>query len=294
MKKVMTKEPLFGVAALAAAAALAATVSTLPPERAAQVGGADLLSVLFADARAIAGVALVQRADRYFHGGVEIDYCPDSMHEAEHGEHEPGEAEAVADPPPRAAADPWSWINARVHVQEHRHLSGAEVDEMVPWIWAACQADPRNIEAWEIGWYALAKMRKLPKEGLAVLEAGLRANPLSAQLEFTRGQCLHADFKDDAAAEAAFQSARAKALATADGAPGKLKEDEAMVLVRALEYLAFFAEKRGDFEAIRRYYREAAAAAPDFASTRHLRARLEAAPSAPNTPAPKGLGAGRE
>ena len=280
MKKVWTKEPLFGAVALAAAAALAAAVSTLPPERAAQVGGVDLLSVLFADARAIAGVALVRKADRYFHGGVDIDYCADSPHAAERGDHDPEHdpgAAASADPAPRAAGAPWSWINARVHVQEHHHLSGAEADEMIPWIWAACRADPRNVEAWEIGWYALAKIRRLPEQGLAVLEAGIRENPGSAQLEFTRGQSLLSDFKDGPASEAAFQLARAKALAPVGGAPEKLGEDEAFLLTHVLDYLAFFAEKRGDVAAIRRYYEEAVAADPNSVSTRDLLRRLEAA-----------------
>lgn len=281
MKTVWTNEPFLAAIAMAASAVLAATVSTLPPERVAQVGGADLLSVLFADARELLGVALMQRADRYFHGGVEIDYCPDPGHEGEHDEHEHEEPRRDSGSPLRALADPWTWINAQVHVQEHKHLAGAEVAEMVPWIWAACQVDPHNVDTWENGWYALAKRLKRPKEGLAVLEAGIRANPLNPQLEFTRGQCLYADFKDDAAAEAAFQRARAKALATAGDAPDKLSEDEALVFVRALEYLAHFAEQRGDVAALRRYCEEAEAAAPDLALTRHLRARLETLTAAP-------------
>jgi hypothetical protein len=258
---------------------------------AAQVGGADLLSVLFADARLVAGVALVQKADRYFHGGLDIDYCdnsprasgqahardpgpgrgesPDHDHSPDHGH----DSESAAS----AAGDPWAWINARVHVQQHRHLDGNEVNEMVPWLWAACRADPRNVEAWEIAWYTLAKIRKLPEQGMAVLEAGIRENPGSAQLEFTRGQSLFSDFKDEQASEAAFLLSRAKALASVDGAPEKLGEDEAMLLTRTLDYLAFFAEKRGDVAALRTYYAEALAAMPDSASTRHLLRCLEAA-----------------
>ena len=100
-----------------------------------------------ADAREVAGLALVHKADRYFHGGVEIDYC-DRGRPAEAGSAPAGSAaerddhvdhEREARP---VARDPWSWVNARVHVQDHRHLAGREVDEMIPWVWAACRADP--------------------------------------------------------------------------------------------------------------------------------------------------------
>ena len=277
-----TREPWMGATALAAAAACAVAVSALPPERTAQVGGADLLSVLFADARAVAGLALVHKADRYFHGGVEIDYC-DRGRPAEAGSAPAGSAaerddhvdhEREARP---VARDPWSWVNARVHVQDHRHLAGREVDEMIPWIWAACRADPNNVEAWEIGWYALAKMRKNKEAGLAVLEAGIRHNPDNVHLEFTRGQSLLTDFQDETASEAAFQLARSKALAPVDGTPEKLDKDDALLLTHVLSYLGHFAEKRGDAEAIRRYHQEAVAAAPDSPSTRYLGSLLETA-----------------
>ena len=110
-----------------------------------------------------------------------------------------------------------------------------------------------------------------------MLEAGIRENPGSAQLEFTRGQSLLSDFKDGPASEAAFQLARAKALAPVGGAPEKLGEDEAFLLTHVLDYLAFFAEKRGDVAAVRRYYEEAVAADPNSVSTRDLLRRLEAA-----------------
>ncbi len=244
-----------------------------------QAGGVDLLSLFFADARTIIGKTLVTKADRYFHGGVDME-CTEAhgdshdepehsdpiSHEDEHDEH---------DHHPVDSRDPWVWINAKIHVQEHRHLKGDELSELVPWLWAACRANPHNIEAYGMGWYVLAKMQKKAEQGLAILEEGIRNNPDNVELEFTRGQSLLTDFKDQVASEAAFLAARTKAIRKAKGDFSKLPEPESEYFSRSLDYLAIFAKERGDVDAIRKYLTEAEAADPDYAPTRHIRLMLE-------------------
>lgn len=267
--------------------AMAATLAVLLPLEfgggLAQMPGEDLLSIFFADARTVISKSLVTKADSYFHGGVTME-CSDAHGDHTHATeaHDPAH-DAVMDEPgddaqhDAASRDPWAWINARVHVQEHRHLEGDELAELFPWIWAACRTSPHNIEAYEMGWYVLAKMQKKVDQGLAVLEEGILNNPDNIQLEFTRGQSLYSDVKDKTASEAAFKVAREKALRKAKGDLSSLPQAEAEVFSRALAYLAFFAKERGDRDSVRAYLRESESVAPDYAATKQIR-RLLAEP----------------
>lgn len=269
-------------AALAAGAVcLSFLVPRLAGEAPVQAGGADLLSLFFADARSIIGKSLVTKADSYFHGGVTME-CTDAhgenpvAHDKHDHAHDAAREEPGDDARPNAMSrDPWAWINANVHVQEHRHLEGDELAELIPWLWAACRASPHNIEAYGMGWYVLAKMQKQVDQGLAVLEEGIRNNPDNVELEFTKGQCLFSDVKDKAASEAAFMAAREKSIRNAKGDLSSLPEAEAEFFARALGYLAFIAKDRGDFESIKTYLRESESAAPDYAATRGIRKMLE-------------------
>jgi len=267
----------------AGAVCLAFVVPRLAGDTPVQAGGADLLSLFFADARSIIGKSLATKADSYFHGGVTME-CTDAhgddpdAHEA----HDPAQEVVMEEAgdearPDVGLRDPWAWIKAKVHVQEHRHLEGEELNEIVPWIWAACRAAPNNIEAYAMGWYVLAKMQKKVDQGLAVLEEGIRNNPDNVELEFTKGQCLFSDVKDKAASEAAFMTAREKSLRNAKGDLSSLPEAEAEFFSRSLEYLAFFAKERGDIDSIREYLRESETAAPDYAVTGLIRKMLESA-----------------
>ncbi len=270
---------LIPLALAAGAVCLAFLVPRVSGESPVQTGGVDLLSLFFADARAVIGKSLVTKADSYFHGGVDMD-CPDA-----HGDHHdggetldlgvvPDEHEHEVQHQERSL-DPWAWINAKIHVQEHRHLQGDEITELVPWLWAACRANPHSIEAYGMGWYVLAKMQKKAELGLAVLEEGIRNNPDNVELEFSRGQSLLTDFKDQTASEAAFMVAREKAIRNAKGDFSKLSESEGEYFTRSLAYLAHFAKDRGDLDTIRQYFRESEAAAPDYAATKNIRKILE-------------------
>ncbi len=266
---------------------LAIFIPRLQGDSPVQSGGVDLLSLFFDDARKIIGKSFVTKADSYFHGGVDM-VCT-AAHGSPHEKHEghPDEPEH-SDPMVHedkdeheghdhhaGSRDPWVWINSRIHVQEHHHLEGDELAEMVPWLWAACRADPHNIEAYGMGWYALTKMQKMKKEGLSILEEGIRNNPDSVELEFTRGQSLYSDFEDKKASESAFLASRAKAIRKAKGDFSKLSESESVYFVRSLDYLARFEAERGDIDAIRTYLAEAEAADPDYVSTKAIRKILQ-------------------
>ena len=134
------------VCALAApvAGVVAVALAFVPADRLPQVAkGGDALSVAFADAKETISAAMVQKADSYFHGGIDMD-C-----HAAHGhghEQEPDHDECHhghCNPPEMAGLDPWRWINSHVRAPErHVHLDGEKSAETLPWFWAAVRADP--------------------------------------------------------------------------------------------------------------------------------------------------------
>ncbi|NLB69709.1 MAG: hypothetical protein GX804_08535 [Lentisphaerae bacterium] len=237
-----------------------------------QSGGDDLMSLIFADARAVLGQSLVRVTDRYYHGGVSIDYtahkheCGGLGSRAHTHNHDPAGA-AHADtvestgnsqnpkhePSKRKFNDPWAWMNSKIHVQQVRHLEHDEIAELIPSIWAACRADPQNIEAYEMGWYIIAKMLKRPEDGMKVLLEGIKNNPDSVALEVTRGQSLYYDMKDNLAAEEVFEKAIHKAAIKTDDDFKRLSVDEIFMLQRAFDYLRHFATEREDMDAAEKY-----------------------------------------
>ena len=286
-----TRPVLPGICAVIAAS-VAFLLPARFPEAMPQVAGTDLLSLVFADARVVLGRALLVKSDSYYHGGVDLrqnghghdcgslqgnDHTCDGDTTVEGGghgggahRHDPEDHQEHGLAHQRRRRDPWVWLNSQIHVQEIHHLAGEELAELMPWIWAACRADPHNTQAYAIGWYVLARMRDRPGEGIKILEEGIRNNPGSIELEFTRGQSLLSDLEAPAAAEEAFGAAREKALLKCSGEPAKLPEDDAAYLVRALQYLGHFAAERGDGATLRRYADEALAAAPGHTATQAL------------------------
>ncbi len=193
------------------------------------VRGEGALAVAFGDAREVLGRALVQKADSYFHGGIDMD-CHVS-HEAErehhdehddehHDEHEHHHGEGCGceecagghegQQEERAAFDPWAWINARVRApQEHMHLDGKKSVELIPWLWASVAADPHNIDAWTTAAYVAGDMMKDTDLALRIVAEGQAKNPKSVRLRFYEGRVRYARGKGDlASARAAFVSAR--------------------------------------------------------------------------------------
>ena len=234
-----------------------------------QVAGEDVLSVIFSDAREVVSRALIVKADSYFHGGMTLE-CEEDPLESQDGakREEPIKRASLG------AHDPWAWINAHVDVRVHRHIEGKKAEEIIPWVWAACRTAPHNIQAYTMGWYVLAKMSKMPQEGLDVLVEGIKNNPDNIELEFTRGQSLFSDFHDKAGAAAAFQVAREKAIRNAKGDLSTLSDDDATLFSRTLFYLGVFARERADIQALRQCLAESEAAAPHYVCTQQLRDML--------------------
>lgn len=238
-----------------------------------QVPGENVLALVLGDARQELSAVLLDKVEEYFHGGVRDVVCPLGMAGGKPVQ-EPERAKAAeAAAPASVAADPWAWLNARVHAQEHRHLEDEQAAELLPWVWASCRASPKNIEAFQAGSYVLARMVNRPEEGVRLLEEGVRKNPECAELDFSLGEMLLNRVRDPARAEPWFVSALAKARPAA----GKAGEEAVSLKLRALFYLGYLAKQRGELERLRGFAREAEALDPEHVCTKDLRTLVRAA-----------------
>lgn len=238
-----------------------------------QAPGEDVLHLILGDARQELSAAMLEKAEEYFHGGLRDVDCDHGLESCEaHGSEADGhEAHAEAARSAAKARDPWAWVDRRIHAQEHRHLAGDQTVELLPWIWAACRASPKNVQAFQTGSYVLAKMARRPEEGVRLLEEGVRANPNDAGLSFSLGELLLNTLKDAARAEPCFVSAFEKCR-PAEGPDG---DDARLLKVRTLFYLGYLAKRRGDLARVRACLAEAEAVSPGHASVSGLRKLLE-------------------
>lgn len=245
-----------------AAAALAFFLGRVTPdERVQLVSGEDALSVAFGGAKEAISQAMVQKADSYFHGGIDME-C--SCHHDDH--HDEDSCESCARQSnnqtiehSNTTFDPWRWINARIRApQVHRHLDGKDAVEMIPWLWASVKTNPHNIDSWTTAWYTAHGMMKNRALAAAILEEGLARNPDSVELRFFLGRHLYDCGKGDLeAAERVFAQAREVALKACDGDFSRLERKESESLASVLDYLSALAERRGDQETVRTCLSEA-------------------------------------
>ena len=228
-----------------------------PESRPQVVSGNDALSVAFGGAKSAVSQAMYERADRYFHGGVDAE-CSCHHDEASSHEHSAQIEQSNSRTIEQFSWDPWAWINARIRAPEvERHLEGERAVELLPWFWAAVKADPKNVEAWSTAWYSAVSIigdRKLAKR---ILDEGRAVNPDSLELAFCQGRFVFDKGRGDpAAAERAFAAARELGLRICGGDLSRLSEKDGATYSFVIDYLAKFAAMRGERETLERYLGE--------------------------------------
>jgi len=207
----------------------------------------NLLDIIAGDTRTIIGVALLEKADAYYHGGI-MDHGDCSVltaakdHDPDHHDHE---HIPVKRSPWR---DPWKYLNETIQTQTHIHLEREKVAELLPWYWAACEASPHNIQAFEAAAFALAHMAEKPQEALTLLTKGIQNNPYNVTLEISRGEILLKHFKNYKQADQAFLAAYQKSLHE------KAPADD-MEKAKALFYLGHLAKQRQDLTSLKEWQR---------------------------------------
>lgn len=187
----------------------------------------DLLGQWLGAGRGALSGQMLERADRYFHGGVgHTEACFAASGEAlaepeEHGDHD-DHAGHETHGQEGVLPDWWSRLNAQVRPREHLHTQGAREDrEVLPWLWAAVRADPHNVRAYEVGGYWLGKRLGRTREAFALLAEGLARNPGAYSLCTVRGDLCLVPLNDRGAAREAYAEAweRWSARAGADASP---------------------------------------------------------------------------
>ncbi|MBM4163814.1 MAG: hypothetical protein FJ222_05180 [Lentisphaerae bacterium] len=244
---------------LAAALALGQMLPRVFADRMPQTAGTSLLDQVFGEARRMISDGMIQKADEYFHGGVRIADCTHAethaenhfaLPETDHAHADEHDAQPAA--PPR---DPWSWINAHIHIAGHRHMDGGQARELIPWYWAAVRVEPKNVLAYLLCASVISQELRRPSEALRILEEGIRNNPGDAELEIDAG-CIYLNrMHNSSAALACFERAHVKwtqAQEAQSPVDGDLK-------LRILFYLCYLAKQRNDTAALGRYFAEAQA-----------------------------------
>ena len=137
------------------------------------------------------------KADVYYHGGVydlgKCEECADEgLHIEKETEHARKDIHAHEDEqpkgPPRPSLNILLDIGKATVITEHKHLSGNEEIETLPWFYYAAKLNPHNETAYSVGGFWLAVKLKKVEEGINFLKEGFSNNPDSWEICATLGQ----------------------------------------------------------------------------------------------------------
>lgn len=230
----------FAIPCLALAVATALFLGRLAAPRLPQVAsGGDMLSVAFADAKAAIAAAMVQKADRYFHGGIDIDCHAAHDHEHEH-DHDACHHDHDEPPENEGTCDPWRWINRHVRAPErHIHLDGEKAVETLPWFWAAVKADPHNVDAWTSAAYAADRMMRDKALARRIIAAAREKNPDSMEVALMEARIVYDGGAGDLAeATRLFERARSLGERKCGGRLSELSARDATTYRMIVNYLS--------------------------------------------------------
>lgn len=140
----------------------------------------------------------------YFHGGLyeAAKECGEAHeftgHSAEehHHHHEGEHEEESAVTHTRGKYNFLLNISNTLGMTEHKHLSGNEEKEILPWIYYAVRLGPKNVLAYSVGSYWLAYRLDKKEEAVKLLQDGLKNNPDSWELNYSMGDIYFTLIKD--------------------------------------------------------------------------------------------------
>ena len=199
-------------------------IGLLPTSRLPQIAsGGDALAVAFADARETISLAMLHKADSYFHGGIDIECHKGHDLGRCHGCHA---HDAVGY---EGGFDPWRWINGHVRAPErHVHLDDGMAVEMMPWFWAAVRVAPHNVDAWTTAAYAADKMMKDKTLARSIIREAKEKNPESLEIALVEARLAYDGGKGDVGeARRLLETAKAAANRKCAGRPSELSKEDA-------------------------------------------------------------------
>lgn len=159
---------------------------------------------ILGEGRSIVSNLSILQADLYFHGGAGHFY-----EEHQHGLALAGAGKGEEDEEHHAekAVAPVSPFNVLFRISraigltEHKHLHGADVKEIIPWLYYAAKLDPNNIQAYTLTAFWLGDRLGKVEEAVAFLKEGLSNNPDSWEINAELGRIYCQHIKDHAAAK---------------------------------------------------------------------------------------------
>jgi len=217
MQQRSSSVPVLAAALLwTAAFSLSCLLSALPRVR--STPGEWAAAVFGSSREAIAG-ALYERADLYFHRGV------GHVHEEAFARH------------------PFQRLTETISPSRHVHVHGANIKEIMPWLWLALQSDPYNVDLYLVSAFWLWSEAERYDLALRVLRQGQARIPYNHALQTARGRLMLKQGRLTKAAEA-FDAALAFWEHTADPDDEQARFDRAEILF----YRALLHEADGENE----------------------------------------------
>lgn len=153
---------------------------------------ATLENPLFAalgSAKEALGDLAYQRADVYFHGGLDRNLVPEHEGSGEQGEaaHDHDNEDA------HGAGSHEDWVmrvNRQVRVVEHRHLEASDAREILPLLSVSTALNPRNLDAVLTTAYWLERSTGSPDRSIEVLMRASGTDPEDWRVPFAIGDLL--------------------------------------------------------------------------------------------------------
>ena len=174
----------------------------------------DVLSRVFGELRTYLSSASYINADIYFHGGL-YDFHEDCSlfapgHISSHPEKEDytHDGHVHGHHPQKETLNPLLKIADKISTTEHRHISGNEEKELLPWMLYSVKLNPKNEKAYVIGGYWLGMRLNKIDEAINFLHDGIKNNPESWDISLMLGEIYLIRLKDYQDARIYLEKAR--------------------------------------------------------------------------------------
>ena len=223
----------------------------------------DILSRVFGELRTYLSSASYINADIYFHGGLYDFHENCSLftpaHISSHNEKENDghEGHAHGHHPQKETLNPLLKIADKISITEHRHISGNEEKEILPWMLYAVKLNPKNEKAYVIGGYWLGMRLNKTDEAISFLHDGIKNNLESWDIYLMLGEIYLVNLKD-------YQNAKIYLEKATDLA--EIKKVDKFNMRSIYTFLAEAYDKTGDPEASMKLYEKLSKLFPDDAT----------------------------
>ncbi len=214
----------------------------------------SLAAAVLGESRLAISDAFYEEADVFFHKGV--------------GHYQP-----------KAFSDIFVKLGRDIAPDAHAHLKNEDAAEIVPWLYLAVRADPRNVTAYAVAAFWLAGEAGRPDLAAHVLDEARRANPRDYRVYLESGRL--AIKQVDLQRAAAYLET---ALRLCPANPGLEDRQNRLDLAEIYMYRGLLYEHSGDLAQAKEMYRRALQFVPARAALRKRLVFIETHDRSPSPP----------